>query len=95
MSKEEMKLDLSRIVFIGRTFDEYMAMFNLSKEDLLSRRILDCPAGGCSFTAIANQLGAYVTATDIVYYHDFSQLEAKGFQDIEHVVIQMGLFQIN
>ena len=84
-----MKLDLSRIVFIGRTFDEYMAMFNLSKEDLIGRRILDCPAGGCSFTAIANQLGADVTATDIAYDHEFSQLEVKGFQDIEHVFEQM------
>ncbi|WP_438351211.1 SAM-dependent methyltransferase [Paenibacillus sp. FA6] len=89
MSKAEMKLDLSRIVLIGRTFDEYMAMFNLSKEDLLGCRVLDCPAGGCSFTAIASQLGADVTATDIAYYHDFSQLEEKGFQDIEHVIEHM------
>lgn len=32
MSKE-VKLDLSRIVFIGRTFDEYMSMFKLTKAE--------------------------------------------------------------
>jgi len=63
MSEAEIKLDLSRIVFIGRTFDEYMSMFNLTQEDLVGRKILDCPAGACSVTAKANQLGADVTAS--------------------------------
>ncbi|MEK5236668.1 hypothetical protein NST99_13350 [Paenibacillus sp. FSL L8-0470] len=52
------KLDLQRIVMIGRTFEEYLRMFNLQREELAVRRILDCPAGVCSFTAAANQLGA-------------------------------------
>lgn len=91
MSKAEAsnKLDLSRIVFIGRTFDEYLLMFNLSKDELLGRKILDCPAGACSFTAVANQHGADVMATDIAYYHSFEQLTEKGFQDIEHAMLQM------
>lgn len=40
-------LDLSRIVFIGRTWDEYLLMFNLTKEELIGRDVLDCPAGAC------------------------------------------------
>lgn len=86
---DENKLDLSRIVFIGRTFDEYMLMFNLSKNELLERRILDCPAGACSFTAVANQLGADVTATDIAYFHPSKQLAAKGREDIEHTLLHL------
>lgn len=89
MSRAEMKLDLNRIVFIGRTFAEYMSMFNLSREELKGRRILDCPAGACSFTAIAGELGAEVTAADIAYYHPFEQLVAKGLADIDHAMIQM------
>lgn len=58
MSGAKVKMELSSIVFIGRTFDEYMSMFSLTKEELMGRRILDCPAGACSFTARANQLGA-------------------------------------
>jgi hypothetical protein len=95
MRKAEVKLDLSRIVFIGRTFEEYMSMFNLSKEELKGKKILDCPAGACSFTAKANQLGADVTATDIAYYHPFEQLAQKGFEDIEHAMLNMEKAQSN
>lgn len=70
-------------------------MFNLSHEELRGRRILDCPAGACSFTAIANQKGADVTATDIVYYHPFEQLIEKGFNDIEHAMLHMEKVQSN
>lgn len=95
MSRGELKLDLSRIVFIGRTFEEYMMMFNLSEEDLLGRKILDCASGACSFTAQANQLGANVTATDIAYYHPLEQLERKGREDIEHTLGRLDKAQSN
>ncbi len=47
MSKVEQstKLDLERIVLIGRTFEEYLNMFSLSEGELQGKRILDCPAG--------------------------------------------------
>ena len=89
MSKAEGKMDLDRIVFIGRTFDEYMRIFALEPEELLGRRILDCPAGACSFTAKANQLGANATAADIAYFHAPDVLAQKGFQDIEHAMQQL------
>ncbi|WP_405114270.1 SAM-dependent methyltransferase [Paenibacillus sp. FSL K6-1217] len=94
MSKE-VKLDLSRIVFIGRTFEEYMSMFNLTQTELKGRSILDCPAGACSFTAHANKLGADVTATDIAYFHDYEDLHAKGMQDLEHAMAKMESAQTN
>lgn len=94
MSKE-VRLDLNRIVFIGRTFEEYMSMFNLTKADLTGRTILDCPAGACSFTALANQLGAEVTAADIAYFHDFEELQKKGIQDLDHAMNNMDRVQTN
>jgi hypothetical protein len=91
MSKAELskKLDLDRIIFIGRTWDEYRLMFNLSEADLVDRRILDCPAGSCSFTAVSRQQGVDVTACDVAYYYSVEQLEKKGFQDIDHAVFHM------
>lgn len=82
-------LDLSRIVFIGRTWEEYLLMFNLSKEELVGRKVLDCPSGACSFTANANKKDVTAMAADIAYYHEVNDLEEKGFQDIEHTMQSM------
>ncbi|QPA33027.1 class I SAM-dependent methyltransferase [Thermaerobacillus caldiproteolyticus] len=87
--EQSTKLDLERIVFIGRTFEEYMDMFSLSMEELKGKKILDCPAGACSFTALGNKLGLDVTACDIAYYHSVEDLELKGLQDIEHAMEHM------
>lgn len=83
------KLDLERIVFIGRTFEEYLNMFSLSVKELEGKKILDCPAGACSFTALGNKAGLDITACDIAYYHSVDDLENKGLQDIDHAMEQM------
>lgn len=77
---------LERIVFIGRTYDEYLRMFNVKPGDLKGRTVLDCPGGACSFTAIAGQNGIEAVAADIAYQFDPSALEAKGRLDIGHAV---------
>lgn len=78
--------ELERIVFIGRTFEEYMRMFALTEEELSGRRILDCPGGACSFTAVAHRFGCLVTAADIAYHHEMNLLHNKGLQDILHAM---------
>ncbi|MFC0560699.1 SAM-dependent methyltransferase [Halalkalibacter alkalisediminis] len=90
-----MKLDLERIIFIGRTFEEYMDMFSLSTDDLKEKKILDCPAGACSFTANGNHVGLNITACDIAYYHRGIDLKNKGHQDIEHAMTHMKLANNN
>ncbi|AIQ73813.1 MULTISPECIES: class I SAM-dependent methyltransferase [Paenibacillus] len=95
MSGAKGKLDLERIVFIGRTYEEYLRMFDLLESDLIGQRILDCPAGACSFTAIANQLGGAVTAADIAYYYSEDELADKGVQDIAHAMSGMEKVQDN
>jgi len=82
-------LELERIVFIGRTFEEYLDMFSLTPDELKGRTILDCPAGACSFTAIGSQKGLDITACDIAYYHQGEDLKNKGLQDIEHAMENM------
>ncbi|MGP4039208.1 SAM-dependent methyltransferase [Gracilibacillus sp. D59] len=91
MSKTDQntKLDLNRIIFIGRTYQEYLKMFSLSESDLQGKQILDCPGGACSFTAVGNKLGLDITACDIAYDHSVESLKQKGLQDIEHAMEHM------
>lgn len=91
MSKVEQcaKLDLERIVFIGRTYEEYLDLFALSQKELKGKKILDCPAGACSFTAIGHTLGLDITACDIAYSHAVEDLHNKGLQDITHTMEHM------
>lgn len=97
MSKVELgtKLDLERIVFIGKTFEEYYAMFSLSEEELHGKKILDCPAGACSFTVISNKSNLDITACDIAYFHSDEDLKNKGLQDIEHAMEHLQKVQSN
>ncbi|WP_433946365.1 SAM-dependent methyltransferase [Paenibacillus sp. SN-8-1] len=81
---KKMNLDLERIVFIGRTYSEYLAMFNLYEKELAGRVILDCPAGACSFTAEGNRRGYDILAADIAYQFGPDELELKGVQDLSH-----------
>lgn len=87
------KLDLERIVFIGRTYDEYVEMFSLKEEELDGKKILDCPSGACSFTAIGHLKGLDIIGCDIAYSFSPDQLHLKGLNDVEHAVISMEAVQ--
>lgn len=82
-------LELERVVFIGRTFEEYVDMFSLTQDELKGKKILDCPAGACSFTAMGNKKGLDITACDIAYYHQEEDLKNKGLRDVEHAMENM------
>lgn len=86
---QKRKQELERIIFIGRTFEEYMQMFDLELQELKGKSILDCPAGACSFTAIGSNQGLDITACDIAYDHSIDDLERKGLQDTEHAMETM------
>jgi hypothetical protein len=88
-SRGRTKQELERVVFIGRTFDEYTQMFDLEMSELAGKRVLDCPSGACSFTAHGSKHGIDITASDIAYDHKLDDLEAKGLQDIGHAMETM------
>ena len=82
-------LNLDRVVFIGRTFSEYMWMFNLDPSYLKSLKILDCPSGASSFVAEAtNDYGIdTVVGCDLLYSDDnIDDLERKGKKDLQYMV---------
>lgn len=88
-STKKTKQELDRVIFIGRTYEEYMQMFDLELDQLSGLSILDCPAGACSFTAVGGQQRLRITACDIAYDHGIDDLERKGLQDIEHAMETM------
>ncbi|MGG5255136.1 SAM-dependent methyltransferase [Neobacillus sp. SM06] len=94
-AEQSTKLDLERIIFIGRTFEEYLDMFSLSIEALRGKKILDCPAGACSFTAVGNKSDLNVTACDIAYDYSGEDLKKKGLRDLEHAMENMEIAKSN
>ena len=78
-------LDIDRVAFIGRTYFEYMRMFDLDESVLRKGPVLDCAAGPSSFTAEARGLGFNVVACDLLYGSAPGTLLKKGKEDIEHV----------
>ncbi|WP_337588963.1 SAM-dependent methyltransferase [Gorillibacterium massiliense] len=61
-------------------------MFDLTIEEIPRLKILDAPAGACSFTAVANAKGGDVTAIDLAYFHPVDELYGKGQEDIQQAV---------
>ncbi len=79
------RLDIDRIAFIGRTYEEYIRIFDLHESVLRQGHILDCAAGPSSFTAGAHRLGFKTTACDLLYGRSIEMLAEKSREDIEHV----------
>ncbi len=85
MNKKGDSLDIDRIAFFGRTYSEYLSVFDLNEQLLRQGAILDCPAGASSFAAEAHKLGFDVAACDILYNHSVDELIEKCKKDIQHV----------
>lgn len=83
--KKNNQLNIDRIAFIGRTYAEYLKIFDLDEETLGQGPVLDCPAGAASFSAEAHKLGFNITACDILYSSDIDSLIRKGKKDIGHI----------
>ncbi len=80
------KLELKDIVLIGRTFDEYYRMFELSNINLKDEKILDAASGVSSFCFEANSKGYNVTASDKIYSFSAEEIEEKCAEDLKMVV---------
>lgn len=54
-------------IFIGRSWEEYIKMFNLDLNQLQNKKILDCAAGASSFTSFMSKSGFDAMAADLLY----------------------------
>jgi len=73
-------------IFIGRTWKEYLRMFNLNLDDLIDGKVLDCAAGASSFTAEMSNRGHDVRAVDILYNEEADLLCDKCKEHMEVLV---------
>ncbi len=85
------RLELKDIVLIGRTFDEYYRMFELSNVNFKDEKILDVASGVSSFCSEANSKGYNVTASDKIYHFSAKEIEGKCISDLKMVMEKLPL----
>jgi hypothetical protein len=86
-----MRFELSEVLPWGRSFDEYIAMFDLKDNDL-DGRILGCADGPASFNAELNRRGGRVVSCDPIYRFTREQLSARIEQAFFRPSFYMKLF---
>jgi len=71
-----MSFTLEHIVPWGRSFDEYVAMFSLSENDL-EKRIVGCGDGPANFNAELTERGGRVVSVDPIYRFSPDEIEGR------------------
>ena len=74
--KKTTRYELSKVLPWGRSFDEYVRMFNLNDGDL-NGTILGCADGPASFNAEMHQSGRRVISCDPIYRFTKQQLKVQ------------------
>ncbi|OVE84423.1 hypothetical protein [Natronolimnobius baerhuensis] len=83
------KFEVTDCAIIGRTFEEYVAMFDLEPTDLEGKRVLDCPSGVASFVPTAAEHGIDAVGADVVYEQPSTALARRCRTDRESVAEQV------
>jgi len=71
-----MPITYDRVVPWGRSFDEYVNMFNLTEHDL-TRKILGCGDGPASFNKIMRERGNTMISIDPIYQFSAAQIQER------------------
>ncbi len=82
-----MAFTLDKIVPWGRSFDEYIAMFDLSRQDIASR-ILGCGDGPASFNCILTRRGGHIVSVDPIYHFSAAEIGSRINEIYEEVIKQ-------
>lgn len=88
MNDSGYKFEVEEYAIIGRTFTEYVHMFDLDLATL-NGPVLDCPSGVGSFVAGANERGIPALGSDIIYNQSSEELEQRCRKDYEQVASQL------
>lgn len=81
-----MAFELKEIVPWGRSYEEYVAMFQLTAADL-TQPILGCGDGPAAFNAVLTQAGGQVVSVDPIYEFDAAAIAAR-IQDTFKIVLE-------
>jgi hypothetical protein len=71
----------------GRSYEEYIRMFNLSEADL-GKKILGCGDGPASFNAIMHQNGNKMISLDPIYQFSKDQIKSRISETFDIVISQ-------
>ena len=71
----------------GRSFDEYLDMFNLFEKDL-ARDIVGVGDGPASFNALMNQRGTPIVSVDPIYRYSEAELRQRIQETYDDVIAQ-------
>ena len=71
-----MDVTINKVFPWGRSFDEYLQMFNLTDVDL-QRRILGCADGPASFNVEMHRRGHRIVSCDPLYKFDASEISGR------------------
>lgn len=83
-----MGFTLDKVVPWGRSFEEYVAMFNLTDHDL-GRCILGCGDGPAGFNAELTRRGGRIVSVDPIYAFDATQIRHRIAETCDAVMAQM------
>jgi hypothetical protein len=78
---------LEQVVPYGRSFEEYLRMFDLNDVDL-TRKIIGCGDGPAAFNAEATRRGACVVSCDPVYRFQVDQIRRRIDEACDQVILQ-------
>lgn len=87
-----MAFTLDKVVPWGRSYEEYVSMFDLT-EAYLGSHILGCGDGPAGFNAELTQRGGHAVAVDPVYVFDVEQIKSRIAETYEAVMAQMRINQ--
>ncbi len=82
-----MPFKLKNVVPWGRSFEEYLAMFSLSKNDL-EMSILGCGDGPASFNNEMNKLGKKIISVDPIYQFTKTDIKSRIDETFKTVIEQ-------
>ena len=82
-----MSFSLDQVVPWGRSYDEYIAMFSLTGEDL-QKRILGCGDGPASFNAELTRRGGCIVSVDPLYQFTANEIKSRIAATIDTIMEQ-------
>jgi hypothetical protein len=83
-------LDLNRVVLLGRTFEEYVRIFELNPQGARGKNVLDVAGGVSSFSAEANEHGIKAMAFDRIYTMGHKEIQSRCEHDLEEITRDIG-----
>ena len=83
-----MVMHLEKVVPLGRTLDEYVKMFKLTKEDS-KKSILSVADGPASFNAEGTKLGYKIKSVDPLYSFNTQQIKKRFYEVINNIIEQV------